>query len=178
MTSRSGSTLTARIFLRHLRGEIGQANGEHKGIENWIRQRYTKDHQNPCPLPYLPGFREYLDSLKLDLWKGDVMYFPLFENEKAVFIKRDVDSVVKSLMAKNNRAAKQDPEKVKNLIQTRYNYMDQIQSVYGGATVYTDELIEGDYSSLEMAFEYCGLPFNPEIARSEIDPKRWHFPHS
>lgn len=43
-----------------------------------------------------------------------------------------------------------------------------------GVWVDTDEIISGDYSSLENAFDYCGIPLNVGIAEEQIDRKLWH----
>jgi hypothetical protein len=177
MTSRSGSSMTARIFAAHGLKHKGNNNCEKKEIDKWIKQYYQKDHLNPEPAPYIKGFKAYIESLGIDLWKGDVMYYPLFHRlkPKIVCIKRDVESVVKSLRAKNPGAKSLNADKVRQIILTRYEYMDELKEKHGGVDVFTDQLIKGDYSSLEEAFEYCEIPFKEKIARNEIDPSRWHY---
>lgn len=170
--------MTARIFERHGLRHKGNKNCENMAIQKWIKARYQKDHFKLKPAPYLEGFKEYVLSQGVDFWKGDVMYYTLFEplGPKLIYIKRDIESVVRSISAKNKGAEKAGPKTVRNLIQFRYNYMDALKAIHGGIEVFTDELIQGNYSSLERAFEYCGLDFDPKHADQEIDPTKWHYP--
>lgn len=43
-----------------------------------------------------------------------------------------------------------------------------------GIDVFIDEVVRGDYSSLEEAFDYCDIPFDEKIADAFIDPNKWN----
>lgn len=53
--------------------------------------------------------------------------------------------------------------------------MDEVVSSGKGVNVYGEEFFKEDWSSLEQAFEFCGLEFNVEIAENLIDHKHKHF---
>lgn len=172
--------MTASIFAAHGLEHKGNQGCEHVGVKNTIRKWYKHDHHHPMPLPdkVVRHLRSYVDSLDVDFWKGDAYYYPLWHhmNPKIVSIRRDLDAATASLRAKNHFAAAWDIDEVRRVQKMRYDYMDELIAKHGGVCVYTDELIAGNYTSLQEAFDYCGLEFKPEIATRVIDPTQWHFP--
>ena len=55
---------------------------------------------------------------------------------------------------------------VAHIVQQQMDYMNDLPGVF----VNTEELAQGDLSSLEDAFDYCGLDFDRKIAEAFIDP--------
>lgn len=52
--------------------------------------------------------------------------------------------------------------------------MDIVRDEHGGVDVFTDEVVAGDYTSLERTFDACGLTFGPSIADKFVEPDYWH----
>lgn len=179
MTSRSGSSFTARIFAEHGLEHNGNENYENQRIKHWVKSRFIINHSNPKLLTpaesAIKEFKRLVEEEQINLWKGAVMFYPLFHQfkPKIVGIQRDMDAATRSIMNKNSGA--KDYDKTYSIINKRYQLMDGIVDQYGGVIVQPDELVKGDYSSLEQAFDYCELEFDPAIARNVIDPSKWHF---
>jgi len=53
-------------------------------------------------------------------------------------------------------------------ITARYEYMDIIQAKHGGIFVDTDKIVNGDFSEIKMAMEYCGIEYNEELTKKAI----------
>ena len=52
------------------------------------------------------------------------------------------------------------------IVKQQMEYMENLPGVF----VNTEELVQDDLSSLEEAFDYCGLIFNVKLAEKFIDP--------
>jgi hypothetical protein len=167
MTSRTGSTMLAQIFKAHgLRTGDDHPKIEHQGIQQWVKARFHQTWRNPHNVPswMVRDFQYYLRNLNIELWKGDLYWWPLFERSSS-----------RSVQAKNYTAFDVPLEDIIAARKIREKRMDELIETYGGVNVYTEDLIHGDLSSLEIAFDYCGLKFNPEIANQIIDPQQWHY---
>ena len=46
--------------------------------------------------------------------------------------------------------------------------MKQLQEQHGGVFVDTDEIIEGDFTTIQAAIEYCGLEFDEKATKGAI----------
>jgi len=55
----------------------------------------------------------------------------------------------------------------------RWNQFNILQGMRG-PSVHTDELIDGNYSSLAAAFNQCGLTLDRELTAQQIRPELWH----
>jgi len=104
------------------------------------------------------------------LVKHSAMYYPLWHefDAKYICVRRDLKAIERSGqssgMLRNPKA-----------IPPHVEAMDYVRDNLGGVDVFTDEIVKGDYSSLERAFEACGLDFNPAIANTFIEPNLWHY---
>lgn len=103
------------------------------------------------------------------LVKHTALYYRLwheFTEARYICVRRDLDGVYKSWrktgMVRNMATA-----------DVHLKAMDDINTRLGGVDVYTDEVVRGNYSSLEKAFDYCGLSFDSTIADSFVDPSLW-----
>lgn len=183
MHTRSGSSMVAGIFAAHgvhvgRDRKIEYRTYENQDIKSWILENV---HQ-PRPIPvdlltdHVPRreFAKFIRSLDMPepwLWKGPVRYWPLWKQfkPKVIKIRRDVQQNTKAFCARDpsNRIFK----KSKPRIELVHNELDKIP----GVDIFTDEIIEKDYSSLERAFAYCGIEFDKNIADKVVKPQRWHF---
>lgn len=104
------------------------------------------------------------------LVKHSAMYYPLWHEFKPKFVcaRRDPASVEKS-------GRESGMFRAKSAIQPHVEAMDYVRDHLGGVDVFTDKVVAGDFSSLERAFDYCGIEFSREIADEFIDPQLWHY---
>ena len=189
MTSRSGSSMVTEIFVRHGlwvgRTEKENRHGyrpfENKDLRTLLQGLTWRD-ATPARLRYFRDGRSQRDVRRIIrhnvppgvrwVYKTGIDSWRLFEgypNAQFVFIKRHVDSVVRSNMEKSGNP----DQKIRPIVEARYALMDALAKERGIPYVYTDDLISGDYTSLKSALEYCGLTFQPEIADAVIDPGKW-----
>ncbi len=180
---RSGSSMTAGIFAHHgvwvgpyRKGDRYNAKGYYESTP--FKQlliahcgRLTSDGEVAQPVK---GWRQIAEQCLKDngytggpwLVKHSALYAPLwreFEDAKYVCVRRDVGAVIdsgkRSRMGIDHYSAGAHAQ-----------VMDNVVSELGGVNVYTDNIVNGDYSSLRKAFDYCGLEFAAKIADSFIDP--------
>jgi hypothetical protein len=152
---------------------------ENVAIKEWLRARYGLQGSDLVSKTQAAEFAEFMRNLvpagRRFLFKGGVMFWPLFEQFKPhlVFVKRNLESSVAAIMNRPNAGAE---DYVRETIVRRYALMDAIHETHGGTVIDTDKLITGDYSNIKAAFDDCGLEFVEEIAEKLIEPERWHFP--
>lgn len=189
MTSRSGSSMVASIFAEHglWAGRIERPNQfGYRHYENieirerlngfaMVREGGARMKRLEVPLSTV---RAFLDSVVppgtrwvyktgIDSWS---LFDGLYEGTKYVFVRRPVESVVASLDDKGGN----HKGNAEHIVRARYAFMDELSAERGIPFIYTDDVVKGDYSSLERAFEHCGLEFNPEIADRMIDESKWN----
>lgn len=63
---------------------------------------------------------------------------------------------------------------LREIVDFHRRQMDIVRDRHGGVDVFTDDVVQGDYSSLERAFAHCGLTFDPAIADTFVEPRYWH----
>jgi hypothetical protein len=103
------------------------------------------------------------------LVKHSAMYYPLWHefDPRFICVRRNLKAIERSGQSSGmlTRTA---------AIQPHVEAMDYVRDNLGGVDVFTDEVVKGDYSSLERAFDACGLTFDPAIADDFVDPTLWH----
>lgn len=188
-TSRSGSSLVTSIFAAHglwlgtqdaSTNCYGYRNYENVHIKQAIDNIFIVDKQHPARLKhYRPGFGSVdLKAVFSIVPPGERLVYKvgidvfnhldgLFEGARAVFVQRNIKSVVASLAAKSG----QKSVDILPNVMARYSHMLQVSK--DRPMVDTDELLAGDFSSLEAAFDYCGIVFDAGIAKRMIDPAKW-----
>lgn len=183
---RSGSSMTAGIFAKHgvwvgpyRKGDTKNAKGY---FESLPFKRAIIDRVGPIVhkgilAPKLKGWKA--DAVMLIkrhgytggpwLVKHSAMYYPLWHefDAKYICVRRDLKSVERSGQASGML---RNPKAIGPHVEA----MDYVRDNLGGVDVFTDEIVKGDYSSLERAFDACGLDFNPAIADEFVDPTLWH----
>ena len=98
----------------------------------------------------------------------------LFEhlNPMVITVKRDPVSITRSLATKRGH-----PEQAQGAmggIMARFALMDKARRKWNGAEINTDQIMAGDFSSVENAFRHHGLEYSEEITRNCIEPDKWH----
>ena len=179
---RSFTSLIAGIFKDH-----GVWTGKTKeypacptgSIENSRMRRLLKSNGNTAANgvvnPIINDFKPkilnilYSEDYKAGpyLFKCPSTYAPSWYEFEPKFIKchRPKEAVMKSLEKADMLAPNGDS------YETYQRAMDDTQ----GVDVYGEEFFKGDWSSLEKAFEFCGLGFNQQIAENLLEHKHKHF---
>ena len=187
--ARSGSSLTTSIFGAHglwIGRQVPKADYpvyENEDIKNHLRTMVNR-RKNPA------GFRVLKDSITreqvregienivpdntpwvfkqgVDWWR---VWDGLYEGTKFVFVMRHPKSVAQSTHKRTGRPYR----RVLEVTAMYYEIMQNLSRLHGIPIVKTDEIVTGNFSSLEVAMRHCGLEFHPEAARKMIDRKRWH----
>jgi len=178
MTSRSGSSLVAKIFAAHGfdAGEekvfsCGYETFENAAVNRWIDKTKPKMRKSTgVPCQYIPGVEELVTENSLV--KTAMEYAGVFENlqPKIVLVKRNVESIIASVTAKRGEGKKRISA---SSIQMRMLGMERMRQEKGGAWVDTDALVAGDMSSIRAAFEYHGIAFDEDKARACVERDKW-----
>lgn len=186
---RTGSTLAAHIFRDHgvwigecekKGGRLPTGGGENVAIKN-ILKTYPGGIGERKIFKY--GFKfKVEDILKNEgyvcgpwVMKHALVYWPVWNefNPYFVIIQRDKDSILSSNNATSMAGV--TGERLENLYKSHVTEMEIISILYNPPVIHMNEVVKGDYSSLEAAFEYCQLKFNPEIPDRLINKDYWHY---
>lgn len=202
MTSRSGSSMIADIFVRH--GYYWASNEKRNPVVGGKKVRYNsfenqaiKDYNKTAfgtPLGDMITFddehvhqfsallRHEYSADTPNVWKGAVEFFPLWramidgdyvDSMTVSVVYRSFDDVIDSVLAKRN--GRGDREEARRITQKRYDIMHRLISDYALSPIFTDEIVEGDFSSLEQAWDAdkSGIEFDPTIVRAVVNPNKW-----
>jgi len=166
-------------------GINGYADYENESIKQTLRlinHHYCKENKKVFGQSY-PSIRRYRDMLKITVedlnprepwaFKCSVDYYELFLqfNPKIILVKRDIDQIIKSTIAKGGGRKKTEAT---TIVKRRMRLMKDVEKAYGAKWIDSDQLIKGDYSTLQEALSYCGIEFNQEATDSVINPGLWH----
>jgi len=181
---RSGSSMVTAIFRKHgisigckgYENEFGYQTHENTKI-----RRAVNEITHVSGLPPVKKFKsnfgaEHIRKIfrsmpnnwvyKVGPQDHDVLK-AAFPDAKFVCVKRDIENTTMSQHKK--RGGNVDSLREHNVL-----VMEQMKS-FGYPFVDSDAVIAGDYSTLESAFDYCGLNFDPRIADQCIDKGKWHY---
>lgn len=191
---RSGSSMTAGIFAAH--GvwfghctEAGPANPkgffENTAIKRELKQRYgvltlardqTDFERNPEVKPHDDFAIVVLNVLKVQGWTGgpwaykmSALYRDAWAHFKPKYVGVRRKNVVEANLKRQEMFGTTDPARVTRMVDMHNAIIDECEVI-----VKTDEVVAGDYTSLEMAFDYCGLAFDPALAQAFVEPDLWH----
>tara|TARA_Y100000310_G_scaffold286634_2_gene310979 strand:- start:385 stop:972 length:588 start_codon:yes stop_codon:yes gene_type:complete len=183
---RSGSSMIAGIFAAHgvwcgktREGDQYNPKGyyENRAIKALIKEHTDWNFLGDVPMfPALRGKVEQIirgEGYGGGPWlvKQGAQFYRLWDEwtPKYVFIRRPLDDVMASYTRSGFLKGRYDEVQTRWIVQRNNSVMDHLE----GADVQTDDVVNGNYSSLEEAFQYCGLTFNPEIAAEFIDGRFW-----
>jgi hypothetical protein len=180
MTSRSGSSLVAKIFAAHGFNTGGERvfSCGYETFENAAVNRWIKRHKSQLPLQtgepcaYVPGIESCIPENAVV--KIALEYSGLFEklNPKVITVKRDVTQIARSVADKRG-----DPSQADGIVpamQVRMAGLDSAREKWNGAEINTDEIIAGDFSKVEAAFKHHGLHYDEVKAWACVDRDKWH----
>ena len=93
-----------------------------------------------------------------------------------ILVRRDAESILKS---KHKMAIyKGKPIVLEKTFLDSYtknnNYMDFLKRKYKGIDVWSQKIIDGDYSEIKQVLNRVGVPFNLEKTLEFIEPDVWH----
>jgi hypothetical protein len=180
MTSRSGSSLVAKIFAAHgfdTGGKrvhsCGYETFENAAVNQWIR-----DHKPLLKLTtgefcdFVPGIGTCIPDS--GVVKIGVEYLTLFEqlDPMVITVKRNAGAVAKSLATKRGHPEQADGCYPSILL--RYRALDLARERWNGAEINTDEIMAGDLTKVEAAFGHFGLDWDEAKTLACIDPDKWH----
>ena len=185
-TPRSFTSLTAGIFRDH--GVwFGHCKEYHVwcptgSCENLEMKKILKANKRTAIVadgtlcPRIEGYTEKILKIMVDegyldgplAFKHSAMFWNVWKDFDPYFIccRRPKESVMKS-------------GKRSGMYATTSHSWDAHQKVMDGIVnsvdVHGEKYFEGDWSSLEKAFEFCGLEFDVNIANKLLDHKHKHF---
>ena len=129
------------------------------------------------------GFRAKIEAILEDegyvdgpwMAKHAAVYWKVWDefNPKFVCIKRDYHSVIRSNTESGMAGIK--GQALVDAYNLNIEQMEEVRRLYDAVTVDANEVVMGDYSSLENAFEFCGLEFDEGKANEIVNPKHWHY---
>lgn len=189
---RSGSSLTAGLF--HLHGVwVGTSRGGNENnAKGFFENTYLKKELKKFgmdllelshkPPQFKPGFKNKVhDILKKDgyetgLWlcKHSALYWRVWDEFKPKFIlvRRNIDSIVQSNIDCGLHRGKWTREQLIDIMLAHHREMDILEK-YNAVNIYTDELNQRNYNSLEKALDYCGIKMNKDLVDDFVEPHLW-----
>lgn len=179
---RSGSSMITSIFRKHGLN-IGSKGHENEfGYQTYENIKIRQMVNNICHVTGTPPVKKFksgvndghikrIFSMHMKepwLYKVGPQDHDVLKSldAKFVVVSRDLDSVTDSQIEK--RGGNWELKRQANSI-----IMDYMLS-FGYPVVNSDEVIGGDYLSLESAFHYCGLELDQRKVEECIDRKMWH----
>jgi len=177
---RSGSSMTAGLFAKHgawvgpcMPGNKRNEKGYFESIpfkrsllENCGRLVESGDVANP-----VPGWREIAERILSDngytggpwLVKHSALYYPVWHefSPRFICVRRSDQGL---------RASEEATGMIAN-IEAHKAVMDAV----GGVDVFTDDIVAGDFSSLERAFDFCDIRMDRAIVDDFVEPSLWHY---
>jgi len=184
MTARSGSSLVARIFAEHGfdPGPEPVFSCGYQTYENAAVWRFIEKYKRRMPLPgtgrpceFMPGIEAAIpEPASNALVKVAMEYVTLFKHlePRVITVKRDAEAIAASMCAK--RTPPEPPDRCIGAVHSRLRGLDAMRERWDGAEVNTDEIMAGDFSSVEAAFDHHGIPYDEDVARACVEPDKWH----
>ena len=162
---RSGSSMITSIFVAHgmwygRGGLCGASNTPvpYETYENQVLKLYGRGEISDDKA------RDILPSDRAWIYKGAPPSFAvkvhrLFPDAMLFRVRRAKRSILKS--SADGKAA------------LRTRSLEELEAI-DAPWIDSDEIMAGDFSSLESAFALCGMELDLELARKCIDPDKWH----
>lgn len=175
-TSRGGNENNPKGFFENTKLKQLQ-----KKIWGWDLQALAETPPEPDPdfkWKALQLIREQGWSGEPWLYKQSALYWRAWDdfNPKFICVRRDIEQTVQSNIDCGLHRGKWSREQLTDIIESHHREMDIVREVYDGIDVFTDQLIERDYSSLKQAFDYCGIEMKKEVVDEFITPGYWKHP--
>ncbi len=182
--------MTAGIFAKHgvwtgscREGERINPKGffENKLFKSRLKAVYSGNLLRATPIKLNPVWEDEVKRiLEIENYEGgqwlvkhSAIYWRTWDQFKPKFInvRRDPEGVFQSCRNVGFYNSLYTDNQLAQIIQNHNDAMDG----NGGPNVYTDEVVQGEYSSLEAAFDYCGLVFDKSIVDDFVEKRHWHY---
>ena len=188
MVGRSGSSMVSGILHNHgvwvggsREGNKNNPKGFFENLELKTEIRKWAGGNSFRDVPdFKPGWKDKVEGIIRGqgykdgpwLFKHGATFFNLWEefSPKWIKVRRDQRSIFDSYRNSGMLSTLSDDE-LKRIISFHHEIMDMLP----GVDVRSEDLINGSYQRLKMAFEYCGLDFDYRIADNFISKEYWHF---
>jgi len=135
------------------------------------------------PKKFKPGFRKrMLDAIYAEGYDGGdwlakhaAVYWPIWEEfePRYINVRRNLASTFRSNTI-SGMAGKQG-DLLLHTIDVNLEQMRLVNKKYDAPYINSDEVIAGNYESLEKAFDHYGMTFDPAIPEQVIDRRHWHY---
>ena len=191
---RSGSSMTAGLFHHHgvwsgtsRGGNENNPKGyfEHTLLKKQLKKEWGLDLFKLSINP--PEYKEdFKDKVKIILekdgypngkwlYKHSALYWRAWGDfkPKYILVRRDLDQTVQSNIDVGFHRGKWSRDELTEIMKAHHREMDIVEKEHGGCNVYTDELVQGNYTSLEKALSYAEIDFNPQMTKDFITPAYW-----
>jgi len=192
MTPRTGSSLVASIFGAHglwigsnMRVAWGYRNFENIDIGSRLDAITNRGEDQFAYMKKkipLSEFRATFDSRVPDdtdwMFKTNIRFWYLmdgmFKAPRVVFVRRNLGSTIQSNIDKSKRRLDASyRQSVRDFVTSRFAFMDSLSRERGIPFVNSDEVVAGDYSSLESAMRACGLELDESKAAACVNRSLW-----
>lgn len=190
--------MTAGIFARHglwmgtcKNGDALNPKGHFEGlaIKKVMKARYPEVPAEGFAEPEPILKPAILDALKGDGWQGEqwgykctALYAPAllaaFPEAHIVVVLRDPRSVFASTRSTNMLSGRMSDDELRDNIIKHQTYMSHLVDNEGALPVYTDDVIDGDFTSIMAALEGCGFDPDPDVIGDFVEPRHWHYQRS
>ena len=197
----TGSSLVAQIFWRHgcwldnetsskvsRYGYVTYESQKIKPVVNQQVKRYNKGKTKYGKLmtpseKQLEAVTQIVNKVvpDVDYWlhkiaRPEQSSFFLQFDPKIILVKRDEDQTVLSKINKRKVSSRStnNEKEIRATYKKQLALMNDIQKEHGGKWVDVDEIVNGEYRSVQHAIEYCGLDFNQSYVSQSLDPEKWH----
>jgi hypothetical protein len=176
-TGRSGTSLVAGLFAAH-----GVFFGNCKPADRHNPKGYFEHRATPLPKAKGTGWPGvWWKTLRREGWDGKVpwgiknmtsrwRWFRRLHPTLVVITKRP-ESEVRASLKKTGWGINAD-KLFRKYRKRRGKILKQARCPV--LEISTPLLIAGDFREIRRAFDVLGVPFNPDVARSWIDPGVWH----
>lgn len=179
---RSGSSMTAGIFRLHgcwegrcREGDKINPKGYHENLDvkDILIRRFGRLAQTTAPAKPQQGFRQEVLRLSPE-GKWFVKHSAMYRNAwfefkpKFICVRRKTSGLLGSNKVTGFLGTR-DELQMMRIIDAHNEEMDRSE----GVDVYTDELIEGDFTSIFNALEACGIVPDQEKIKNFVEPDYW-----
>ena len=188
-TGRSGSSMFAGIFHNHgcFVGKTQPPNVQNeKGffenltLKHRMKNKFGFDLLGPIP-EYDPDFKSQVYTILHEqgyrggpwLMKTGVSYWKVWSgfHPKYVKVTRSLDAILKSYKNTPYLKNKYTRDQIERIITRQYHMMNEIPGPY----LEYERAIDGDYTQIKTALEYCGIPYDEHIVEHFIDKRLKHY---
>lgn len=181
---RTGSSMTAGILAAHgvwtgeyRQGDDINAKGHFENLhfKSVVKKHHkTGIHRKPVFDPDQGFLDDFMLANPTEPWliKSSVKYWKLFDSLNPVYVcvRRNKKSAINSCKRVGLYF-----DGIEKSYDTHMQELDYIVENRGGVNVYVDQVIKGQFDSIQKVFENTELEFDKEKTESFVDKRLWHY---